>query len=63
MSTARRPTEAASPYEADYDAWIAEQAALLRAGRTAELDLGNLAEEVEDLAAPGAMPSSATSRP
>ncbi len=50
MSTAQRTAAAVSSlYEADYDAWIAEQAALLRAGRTTELDLENLAEEVEDL--------------
>ena len=52
MSTARRtPPEApASLYDADDHAWVLEQAALLRAGRTAELDLADLAEELEDLA-------------
>jgi hypothetical protein len=37
-----------SLYERDCHAWIEEQAALLRAGRTADLDLANLAEEIED---------------
>ena len=37
-------------YERDYYSWALEQAALLRARRFAELDLENLAEEVEDLA-------------
>lgn len=36
-------------YDRDYYSWALEQAALLRAGRFAELDLENLAEEVEDL--------------
>lgn len=36
-------------YERDYYTWALEQAALLRAHRFAELDLENLAEEVEDL--------------
>jgi hypothetical protein len=38
-----------SLYERDYTAWLEEQARLLRAGRVAELDLANLAEEVEDM--------------
>jgi hypothetical protein len=37
-------------YERDYYSWALEQAALLRARRFGELDLENLAEEVEDLA-------------
>lgn len=37
-------------YERDYYSWARDQAALLRARRFAELDLENLAEEVEDLA-------------
>ena len=37
-------------YERDYYSWALEQATLLRARRFAELDLENLAEEVEDLA-------------
>jgi hypothetical protein len=36
-------------YERDYYSWALEQAALLRARRFTELDLENLAEEVEDL--------------
>lgn len=37
-------------YERDFYSWALEQAALLRARRFGELDLENLAEEVEDLA-------------
>lgn len=37
-------------HERDFYAWALEQAALLRAGRLAELDLENLAEEIEGLA-------------
>lgn len=36
-------------YETDYYAWAIDQAAKLRAGRFAELDIKNLAEEIEDL--------------
>jgi hypothetical protein len=36
-------------YDRDYHAWLKQQAALLRAGRSGELDLFNLAEEIEDL--------------
>ena len=38
-----------SAYEADYGAWVATQADLLRAGRFDELDLENLIDEVESL--------------
>ena len=38
-----------SAYEHDFYAWTAEQAALLRAGRVAELDLDHIAEEIETL--------------
>jgi hypothetical protein len=38
-----------SLYEQDYYAWTEEQAALLRAGQTAGLDLDHLAEEIEDM--------------
>lgn len=38
-----------TPYEADYAQWCAEQGALLREGRLAELDRANLAEEIESL--------------
>lgn len=37
-------------YERDFYTWALEQAAHLRAGRLAELDLANLAEEIEGLA-------------
>ena len=37
-------------YEDDAHAWALEQAALLKAGRFADLDLPNLADEVEDVA-------------
>ena len=36
-------------YERDYQSWLERQAALLRAGRVAELDFGSLAEEIEDM--------------
>lgn len=36
-------------YERDFYAWAEEQAALLRAGQTASLDLAHLAEEVEGM--------------
>ncbi len=34
-------------YEADIVAWAQEQAALLRAGRFSEIDIANIAEEIE----------------
>jgi hypothetical protein len=36
-------------YDTDFYAWALEQAALLREGAVAELDLKNLAEEIESL--------------
>ncbi|RVD57914.1 DUF29 domain-containing protein [Mesorhizobium sp. M2D.F.Ca.ET.185.01.1.1] len=36
-----------TPYETDYAQWCAEQGALLREGRLADLDRENLAEEIE----------------
>ena len=43
---------AANPaYETDFHAWTQVQAALLRAGRLAELDLKNLVEELESMGA------------
>jgi hypothetical protein len=36
-------------YDTDFYAWTQEQAALLRAGKLHELDLDNLAEEIESL--------------
>jgi hypothetical protein len=38
-----------SRYEEDYLAWIEQQLALLRAGRTDDLDLDSLIEELEDM--------------
>jgi len=44
---------AAAPGHARYDrdlyGWATEQAALLRAGRVAEVDAGNIAEELDDV--------------
>ena len=37
-------------YETDFHAWIEEQAALLKAGQLARLDVPNLIEELESLA-------------
>jgi len=42
-------TQARSLYEADFYAWTQQQAALLRSGQFAQLDLENLAEEIESL--------------
>jgi hypothetical protein len=36
-------------YDSDYYAWTQAQAKLLRDGKLAELDLGHLAEEIEDM--------------
>ncbi len=36
-------------YEQDFYAWSQQQAALLRAGRAAEADLQNIAEEIESM--------------
>jgi len=38
-----------TPYEEDYARWCAEQGALLREGRLADIDRANLAEEIESL--------------
>lgn len=38
-----------SLYEQDFYAWATEQAALLRAGRLADADVANIAEEIESL--------------
>jgi len=50
MAKARETPPRPDLYERDYYTWALEQAAHLRARRFAELDLENLAEEVEDLA-------------
>jgi hypothetical protein len=42
MGNARR-------YEDDFYGWATEQAALLRAGRVAEADLANIAEEIDSM--------------
>lgn len=48
--TARpQPAPSVSLYERDIVAWSEQQASLLRAGRLAELDIANIAEEIEDL--------------
>ena len=44
MDTLAKPT-----YEEDFVLWLEHQAELLRQGRVGELDLENLAEEVEDI--------------
>jgi hypothetical protein len=36
-------------YDADFYGWANEQAALLRAGRLAEADIANIAEEIESM--------------
>jgi hypothetical protein len=40
-----------SLYERDFQAWLLEQASLLRAGRLDDLDVQNIAEELEGMAA------------
>ena len=42
-------TKNATLYDTDFYAWTVEQAALLRAGRLSELDIENLAEEVDSM--------------
>ena len=43
------PVPAASIYETDFYGWAHQQAALLRAGRMADADIANIAEEIESL--------------
>ena len=38
-----------TPYEKDVVAWAYEQAALLRAGKLASIDIEHIAEEIEDV--------------
>ncbi|TWD39027.1 DUF29 domain-containing protein [Pantoea sp. SJZ147] len=38
-----------TPYEADVVAWSQEQAALLREGRFSEIDIANIAREIDDV--------------
>jgi hypothetical protein len=40
---------AVSAYDRDFYAWATEQAALLRAGRLAEADVANIAEEIDSM--------------
>jgi hypothetical protein len=44
-----RPKRAKTSYDTDFFAWTQEQARLLRAGKLAEIDLVNVAEEVRSL--------------
>ena len=43
------PFKPQATYRGDLHAWAREQAALLRAGRTAEADAANIAEELDDV--------------
>jgi len=45
----RFATMTMSPYDDDVAAWASEQAALMRAGRSDQLDLEHIAEEIEDV--------------
>lgn len=42
-------TRHADLYERDFDAWISEQVALLRAGRTGDIDAAHLIDELEEM--------------
>jgi hypothetical protein len=42
-------TKNATLYDTDFYAWANEQAALLRVGRLSELDIENIAEEIESM--------------
>lgn len=42
--------KAGTAYEADFSAWLLEQAELIRAGRSLEIDADNIAEELEGMA-------------
>jgi hypothetical protein len=44
-----RPKKAKTSYDTDFFAWTQAQARLLRAGKLAEVDLANIAEEVRSL--------------
>lgn len=45
-----RPGQAGARYDRDLYSWAVEQAALLRAGKIAEADALNIAEELDDVA-------------
>jgi len=47
--SAAQPNAMSTAYNRDIVAWAEEQAALLRAGRLAELDVEHVAEEIEDV--------------
>ena len=47
--TLDRTVKAGRNYEADLYGWVEEQVALLRAGRLAEIDAENIAEELSDV--------------
>jgi hypothetical protein len=49
MATVRQQLRRPASYEEDGYSWALEQAALLRAGRLDELDIENIAEEIESL--------------
>jgi hypothetical protein len=49
MSAPARQLPTPSLYDQDFYAWANEQAALLRAGKLAEADIENIAEEIESL--------------
>src|SRR4051812_41263187 len=44
-----RPGNAGARYDSDLYSWAVEQAALLRAGKIAEADALNIAEELDDV--------------
>lgn len=46
---ARPATKAHTLYEEDLYTWVFEQVALLKAGRVAEIDVANIAEELADV--------------
>ena len=47
--SAHKKADGVDLYSQDFFAWASEQAALLRSGRVSELDLENMAEEIESL--------------
>lgn len=50
VARAKQTTEAeVGLYERDFHRWIEQQAALLRSGRSDQLDVANLLEEIEDM--------------
>lgn len=49
LSPYRGDTPMSDLYDRDFYAWTTEQAELLRAGRAAELDWSNIAEEIESV--------------